>query len=43
MTIEKQVIWHYVFRRDLEVRGAPALHWLGFEAQEVAAPQGEGP
>ena len=22
------MIWHYVFKRDLEVRSAPALHWL---------------
>ena len=41
--VKKQVIWHYVFRRDLEVRSAPALRWLSFGAQEATALQGEGP
>ena len=41
--VEKKVIWHYAFRRDLEVLNAPALHWLWFGAQEATAPEGEGP
>ena len=40
--VAKKVIWHYVFRRDLGVRSAPALHWLWFGAQEATALQGEG-
>ena len=26
--VTEKVIWHYVLRRELEVRSAPALHWL---------------
>ena len=40
--VEKQVIWHYVLRRDLEVLNSPALRWLWFGAQECTAPEGEG-
>ena len=40
--VKKNVIWHYVLRRDLEVLNAPALHWLWFGAQECTAPEGEG-
>ena len=40
--LARKVIWHYVFRRDLGVRSAPALHWLWFGAQEATAQQGEG-
>ena len=40
--LTRRVIWHYVFRRDLGVRGAPALRWLWFGAQETTALQGEG-
>ena len=41
--VEKQVIWHYVLRRDLEVLNAPALRRLSFRGHEAAALQREGP
>ena len=40
--IQKNVIWHYVLRRDLGVLNAPALRWLWFGGHKCAAPEGEG-
>ena len=41
--VEKQVIWHYVLRRDLGVLNAPALRRLWFQRRQCAAPEREGP
>jgi len=38
--VNEKVIWHYVLRRELEVRSAPALHWL-CESDRSARPSKE--
>ena len=38
--VSEKVIWHYVLRRELEVRSAPALHWL-CESDRSARPSKE--
>ena len=39
-SILKKLIWHYVFRRELGVWSAPALHWL-CESDTSARPSKE--
>ena len=40
--VKKNVIWHYVLRRDLGGLDAPALRWLWFGGHKCVALEGEG-